>query len=86
MKRFVTYWALAGVLIPILLYSVRFLFHPRFNPYLIVAMWPSSILTMGAQNAGALGGSVIVLIAIVINAVLYSVIGALIWWVMRCFK
>ncbi len=78
--------ALLGAIIPLVLWGIRRI--PLFDSpdaqiafdYLTLALWPSSILGMGLENANAwstiIGGALL----LALNAGLYAAIGLLFWW------
>jgi hypothetical protein len=84
MKRFVMYWALAGVLVPVAVLILSGLeeFLGRVFGWLSLAvyLWPSWIL-MGATYERELTafGVTVLAVSVVINAALYSAIGAIVW-------
>ncbi len=88
MKRFLIYWAIAGFLVPVVIliaHQLRVGLH-KVPSFLIVLVWPSSILTMAIQNQGVLFAIVVSVVSIVINMALYSAVGVVFWWFRRFFK
>jgi hypothetical protein len=80
MMRFVMYWALAGILVPVAILTVDELQGVFQWPYLAVALWPSSILTMAIQEGASTSFKILVLaISIGVNVVLYSAVGTAVW-------
>jgi hypothetical protein len=83
MKRFVVYWALAGVLVPITILFVDRLQGGVFvSPYLALALWPTSVIYAAADSYQNPQASVVVislLISIGLNAAIYSYVGLNIW-------
>lgn len=80
MMRFIMYWALAGLFMPILiLVAARYLWDILKWPYLVVALWPSSIQLMAIHEPSVTFTTVALTISIAINIVLYSATGAVLW-------
>ena len=88
MKRFVMYWALAGVLVPVTIVLVSRLQDGVFEwPDLAVILWPSSIMLMALEAIHQPWWWQIVVpaISIATNVVLYSTVGAVLWLFWRLF-
>lgn len=81
MKRFVMYWTLAGVLVPITILLVTWLQGGIFEwPYLALALWPTSVIYAAAdsyQNPQASVVIIFLMISIGLNAAIYSYIGVI---------
>lgn len=90
MKRFVFYWALAGLLVPVAIMLVTRLQGGVFKwPYLMIALWPSVVFYAAAdafENPSLSSLAIMGTISIGLNVLLYSVVGALVWWFMRFWK
>jgi hypothetical protein len=90
MKRFVFKWAIAGLLVPVIILLIARLQGGVFRwPYLAVILWPSWIMAgaIDASENPPLSFIIFVLgISIGLNVVLYSVLGVLVWWFMRFWK
>jgi len=85
MMQFVSRWTLAGFLVPIVVIVVGELQGGIFRwPHLAMALWPSWMM-MGATvgREFSVSGIVIFTISVLVNATLYSAIGALVWIVRR---
>jgi hypothetical protein len=84
MRKWITYCAIAGALIPLAIIIVH-QFQPLINSYFVVFLWPSGLGTMGLQKASA---STIYLIAFLIglNAVVYSVVGLVVWYISKLLR
>ena len=81
MMRFVMYWALASVVVPVAILIVSELQGGVFEwPYLALILWPSSIL-MGAIYGPIWSafGLLVLAISIGLNVALYSAVGAVFW-------
>jgi len=83
MKRFVLYWALAGLAVPLVILVAHWL---RIGPYVIpdhlkIMLWPSSIVTMALQKANPVFAAAVLIASITLNVGVYSAVGALLWWV-----
>lgn len=75
MRRALTYWALAGVVVPVALLVIAFLQGGVFaEPYLLIALWPAAIFLMGIQDSSAFAVLVLV-VAVGINVVWYMAFG-----------
>lgn len=88
MIRFVMYWALAGLFIPVVILIIAQYLWDIFEwPYLVVALWPSSIMLMALEAIHQPWWWQIVVPAISIgtNVVLYSTVGAMLWLFWRLF-
>ena len=92
MIRFVMYWALAGLLAPLVILIVSELQGGVFEwPYLAVGLWPSWIM-LGAtyEREFTTFGILVLTISIAINVILYSAVGTLVWFLWslydRCFN
>lgn len=79
MRRFVRGWAVAGLLVPAMIYLAWYLDPLGGNDYLVRLVWPSSIMTMAIHYPG-IDAIVIVTISILINVALYSGVGAATWF------
>ena len=81
MKHMVMYWALAGVIVPLAILGIAHLQGGVFEwPYLAIALWPSSILTMAIQKEGlSLFNILVPTVSIALNVIWYSVLGAIFW-------
>ncbi|MEK6527039.1 MAG: hypothetical protein AABZ22_09205 [Nitrospirota bacterium] len=87
MKRYVMYWAVAGIVVPIMLIILAQLQGGTFeSPYLALALWPSSILLMAIHYPGVGWAIFVYAISIMINVVLYSAVGAAVWWLRQFLK
>ena len=79
--RFVMYWALAGVAVPVAIIIVGGLQGGVFEwPELAVVLWPSWILnaaTYGRELSAF--GLLVLAISIGLNVALYSAVGAVFW-------
>ena len=81
--RFVRWWALAGLLVPLLVYLEGAITGDASKfPGLVVFLWPASIATMGLKDWGWFS-IVILTILIAINVALYSLVGLLLWLIGR---
>lgn len=79
MIRFISLFALAGLVIPGLLLLSNVFYPADFKLFiLIILMWPSSIIMLGASDWG--NNYLLLLISISINILLYAFIGLLVWW------
>ena len=90
LRRSILYWGLAGLLVPVIILIVARLQGGVFRwPYLAMILWPSWIMA-GAldsfENPPLSSILVILTISIGLNAVLYSAVGALVWWINRLRK
>lgn len=81
MKRCVTYWALAGLLVPVTILVVE-MAGVWLNDYVVLSLWPSGIMLMGFQE----GMEILLVIPIALNVLLYSFIGAGCCFVIRHFR
>ncbi len=80
MIRFVMYWALAGLFIPVVILIISQYLWDIFEwPYLVVALWPSSIQLMAIHEPDVTFTVIVLGISIGINVLLYSVVGAVLW-------
>ncbi len=81
MIRFIRYWALAGVLVPVGIITIAHFQGGVFEwPYLGLVLWPSWIFMAATYEQEFTAFGILVLtISIAINVVLYSGIGALVW-------
>lgn len=90
MSRFVMYWALAGLLIPVaILIIARYLWDIFEWPYPVVTLWPSSIMLMALDtlNHPPWWWSIVVIgISVGTNVILYSTVGAVLWSLWRLFS
>lgn len=90
MRRWVLYWALAGILIPEALF-LDTMIREGIGPtdYLLPFLWPSSILLMITECADCRGwsvfGVVVLLVAAAINVILYTILGVISWPIARSF-
>ncbi len=85
MKRFVLYWALAGLAVPFVILVAHWL---RIGPYVIpdylkIMLWPSSVVTMALQEANPVFAAAVLIVSIALNVGVYSALGALFWWLGR---
>ena len=88
MRKFILKWIIAGLLIPIFSLLFEFIisflpepfFHVILNFILIVlfVFWPSSILLMANQEFN-LRALIITIGSILVNMVLYGILGFIIW-------
>lgn len=78
--RIAIYGALTGLFVPVLIMAITSLQGGVFKwPYLAVVLWPSSIMLMGTMGQEETTMGVIALVvAVLLNQVLYSLIGALV--------
>ncbi|MBZ0160621.1 hypothetical protein [Candidatus Methylomirabilis sp.] len=86
MTRFVMYWTLAGLLIPVVIFIIaRYLWDIFDWPYLGVVLWPSSIMLMALETIHQRWWEPIVVVAISVgsNVVLYSTVGGVLWLLWR---
>ena len=81
MKSIVKWFALAGVLISIILIFTKYIelyFNSRAVPYSIlygIYLWPSALLLMGSHHGFDLQAIVGLAISILVNGLLYAIIG-----------
>ena len=77
--RIAIYGALAGFFVPISIMAITYLQGGVFEwPYLLVALWPSSIMLMGTMGQELTPGGIIVfVISVLLNQAVYAGIGAI---------
>ena len=84
MLRVVRYWALAGLLVPVIILLITWLQGGVFEwPSLGLVLWPSWYLAAAGDvkpSPDPLIGGLFLLISVALNVVLYSVMGAALWW------
>lgn len=81
MLRVITSWALAGLLIPIMILIIDHFYGVFPWPHLVLALWPSWIfnaVTFGREST-VFGISVLIL-SIAVNIVLYAGFGFFLSW------
>ncbi len=84
MKRIIKWFALFGVVIPVLLMftrSIELYINDKAVPYSNLYgfyLWPSSFMMLATQNAPAPNTIVILVISILANVLLYSIIGVMV--------
>jgi hypothetical protein len=81
MKRFVMYWAIAGVLVPVMILLVPP--QVRLHPFIILLLWPSGFGTMALGNTDLATTILLISFLIVVNVVIYSAVGMVFWWARR---
>jgi hypothetical protein len=86
----VRYWALAGLLVPVVLMLVGWVQGGVFEwPYLMIALWPSVFIYAAADAFDDPSLSSLLIwgtISIGLNVILYSGIGSISWRGIRYFK
>lgn len=89
MMRFVMYWALAGLLVPVAILIIALYLWDIFDwEYSVVTLWPSSIMLMALDTLDQPPWwwvIVVVGIAVGTNVVLYSIVGAVLWLFWKMF-
>ncbi len=91
MRRFVMYWALTGILVPVVVIALGELEVVLGKAFLwldvAIYLWPSWIVAGALEAVHQPWWWVIVVIAISIgtNVVLYSIVGAVLWLLRRLF-
>lgn len=81
MKRTIIFFAIAGAVIPIILFTGNlielYLNVERVPISRIISdyLWPSSIFLIGGSNISTINGLIILLVAILVNVLLYVLIG-----------
>ena len=92
LKRFVAYWAIAGLLIPMIFIStfkILSLFKPTTLPIVIAlallqyVLWPSQIMLVGLNEAPLHEILSAIAISVTVNIVVYSVVGSMLWCFLR---
>lgn len=85
--RFATWGALAGILPPILVMTMTYFQGGVFKwPTLAVVLWPTSIMLMGTMGQELTAwGLVMLAISVLLNQILYAVMGILIWLLSQRF-
>lgn len=71
----------SGLGVPVVILTITYFSDGRFlwNPYIVVALWPSSIMLMGTMGQEFTPMGIIVLaISVLLNQILYFGIGALV--------
>lgn len=83
----IKYWALAGLLVPMIILVITWLQGGVFEwPYLALALWPSSVFYAAADvylTPDPFRITIALIISIALNVLLYSGIRALVWWLFR---
>ena len=70
--------ALAGFFVPVLIMAITYLHDGGISSYLVVALWPSSIILMGTDGQELTPGGIIVfVISVLLNQALYAGIAAI---------
>lgn len=83
--KWLFYWGALGLLVPAVLLLRWKLFGIMFGQ-LEATLWPSSIFTIGLEGNPTISTILFVYaVAFVVNVLLYSLIGLLIWPVLRFF-
>lgn len=83
--KWLFYWAVIGLLVPTVLLLRWKLLGVMFGE-VEAALWPASIITMGLEGNSTIWNILLIYaIAFVVNVLLYSLIGLLIWPVLRFF-
>ena len=87
MMRFVLFWTLAGFLIPVVIMIITQAGVIYLLPdWLVVAFWPSSIMLMGTMGQEFTPmGIVVLVLSVLINQILYSMVGVMVWPLFRRF-
>ena len=87
MMRFVLCWTLAGFLIPVVIMIITQAGVIYLLPdWLVVAFWPSSIMLMGTMGQEFPPmGIVVLVLSVLINQILYSMVGVMVWPLFRRF-
>ena len=87
MMRFVLCWTLAGFLIPVVIMIITQAGVIYLLPdWLVVAFWPSSIMLMGTMGQEFTPmGIVVLVLSVLINQILYSMVGVMVWPLFRRF-
>lgn len=87
MMRFVLWWTLAGFLIPVVIMIITQAGVIYLLPdWLVVAFWPSSIMLMGTMGQEFTPmGIVVLVLSVLINQILYSMVGVMVWPLFRRF-
>ena len=81
MKSIVKWFALAGVLIPIILMLTKYIelyFDSQAVPYSVlygIYLWPTALLLMGSHHGFDLQAILWLAISILVNGLLYAIIG-----------
>lgn len=87
MTRFAAWGALAGILPPILIMAITYFQGGVFKwPALAVTLWPTSIMLMGTMGQELTAwGIVILVLSVLLNQIVYGVMGLLVWLLAQRF-
>ena len=83
------YFGVAGFGIATALFAIatiiKYVGTPMGGELWLSILWPTAILTMAAEGSGRFAGVLVLLVAVLTNALVYAVVGILITFVRRRF-